>query len=1149
MLRRISIGSKITTLLIFVVLITVFAISFLAFNFSRNSIKERYLENLNIIADLKVNHIETYFDQIRRNSFLVKDMEVIKNSLSAIKQSSAKNNDTIPSFLASRWDRYLLPFKNTYKLNSIIVTNTDGKILYTTDKNNPSHTPGNFFNDPDGNILTEAKKATYLSKAFTVGEKVFMILASPMLDEYNTLSGILLFQIDMDQIYQIVQDNKGLGKTGEILLGKTYNNKILYINPLRHDSDAVMRKGVYLGESNSGYPIQEAVGGRKGAAEDVDYRGINTLATWRYIPIVDWGLVVKIDTDEIYAEANILISRFFTAGTLIVLLSLMIALIFSRFLINPILSLKSTIGLLGQGVLPDKVEKKSDDEIGKMAETLNHLVQALKRTANFAHKIGEGDFDADFKPMSENDTLGTALLSMRDSIQEAEKRDHERNWIVTGVAEIGEILRSNDSLDKLGDEVIAYITNKINAIQGAFYVVNDDDKEDIFIEMKSSFAYNKKKYLNGKFKFAEGLIGQSAIEQDTLLRTEIPDEYVSVTSGILGDQRPKCILVVPLITDEKVFGVLEFAGFTKFDPTHVKFVQEISLIIARTIFNIKVNERTRRLLEESQKMSTELQIQQEILRQNAEEMEATQEELYRTNHRLEDQIEEVNRTQKRMQLLLENASEVITIYEADGIVRYISPSVEKILGYSQNEMIGKSDIAFVHKESVDVVNNMFQSLLNNPFEPITIQYIYKKKDGDEIWIESTGKNLLKDAAIKGILINARDITERKRAEMEQRMRSQMQALSENSPDLITRLNTEGKFFYINPVIELYTGLKPEQLLNKSLADTDLPKPVVERWLQILEEVINKNKKINLELELPSTSGERIVQLNAIPEYGEDSKIESVLMVSHDITERKLIELEIQTKNKKITESINYAKRIQGAILPNNYVISKALPESFILYKAKDVVSGDFPWFMQVGDDIYIAAVDCTGHGVPGALISLIGYFLLNDIVRSRRITDPGQILDLLDEGVTETLRQDQDDSKTKDGMDIAFCKINLIKQEVEYAGAHRPLYIIKENGELEEVKGNKFPIGGGKYKNQTNFTNTKFPVNKGDSIYFCSDGFPDQFGGDDNRKFGPKKLRSLIEENHKLPMQQIHDKFDQEWETWKGEQKQTDDVLLIGIRF
>src|SRR5690606_19061865 len=325
---------------------------------------------------------------------------------------------------------------------------------------------------------------------------------------------------------------------------------------------------------------------------------------------------------------------------------------------------------------------------------------------------------------------------------------------------------------------------------------------------------------------------------------------------------------------------------------------------------------------------------------------------------------------------------------------------------------------------------MFQAVFDNPFESKTIQYEYIRKNGDAVWLEATATNLLSYSSIQGIVVNSRDITERRRAEQEERMRSIMQALSGNSPDLITRLDQEGNFFYINPVIEYYTGQSPAEFLHQNLDQVNLPEELKENWKNILKEVEAKNDKVATEIDFPSSVGDRVMQVNAIPEFDEGEKMESVLVVSHDITERKLIELEIQSKNKKITESINYAKRIQGAILPNNTVIQKFLPDSFILYKAKDVVSGDFPWFVRVNDVIYFAAVDCTGHGVPGALISLIGYFLLNEIVKGRKVTDPGEILDKLDQSVTQTLRQDQDDSKTKDGMDIALCKIDLGNSEV-----------------------------------------------------------------------------------------------------------------------
>jgi serine phosphatase RsbU (regulator of sigma subunit) len=295
-----------------------------------------------------------------------------------------------------------------------------------------------------------------------------------------------------------------------------------------------------------------------------------------------------------------------------------------------------------------------------------------------------------------------------------------------------------------------------------------------------------------------------------------------------------------------------------------------------------------------------------------------------------------------------------------------------------------------------------------------------------------------------------------------------------------------------------------------------------------------------------------MQVNAIPEYNENKEIESILVVSNDITERKEAELEILSVNKKITESINYAKRIQSAIIPDTKILQNALPNSFVYYKPRDVVSGDFPWFVYAPEDglIYVAAVDCTGHGVPGALISLIGYFILNDIVNQHHNFTSGEILDLLDQGVTKTLRQDDSASTTRDGMDIGLCKINLKTQELEYSGAHRPLYFV-QNGEIIEVKGDRFPIGGGQHKKRTGFTTTKLKYNQSDQIYIFSDGLPDQFGGAENSlmKYSPRKLRDVILENQNLNMNEMYNTIDHSFESWKGNHKQTDDVLLLGIKF
>jgi serine phosphatase RsbU (regulator of sigma subunit) len=295
--------------------------------------------------------------------------------------------------------------------------------------------------------------------------------------------------------------------------------------------------------------------------------------------------------------------------------------------------------------------------------------------------------------------------------------------------------------------------------------------------------------------------------------------------------------------------------------------------------------------------------------------------------------------------------------------------------------------------------------------------------------------------------------------------------------------------------------------------------------------------------------ERIMSLDAIPEFNEN-ELETILFIGHDITEAKRIEREIQDKNRKIEDSINYAERIQKSILPDNILIREYLPQSFIYYKPRDIVSGDFPWFFSKDETIYIAVVDCTGHGVPGAMLSFIGYFLLNNIVGIETDLNAGQVLDQLHQLVRFTLKQNRQDADARDGMDIAFCRINLKKKELFFAGAHRPLFLLRK-GELIEYKGDRKAIGGiplGK-KPEEQFTNYEIDIRKGDKVFFFSDGLTDQLGGDEKKKYSPGRVREGILANKDMDMPGYHEFFAMDFEAWKKDNKQIDDVLLIGIEF
>ena len=256
--------------------------------------------------------------------------------------------------------------------------------------------------------------------------------------------------------------------------------------------------------------------------------------------------------------------------------------------------------------------------------------------------------------------------------------------------------------------------------------------------------------------------------------------------------------------------------------------------------------------------------------------------------------------------------------------------------------------------------------------------------------------------------------------------------------------------------------------------------------------------------------------------------------------------ELAQKNKDITSSIQYAKRIQEAILPPQKEIFARFKEAFIIYKPKDIVSGDFYWFAEKGGKSIIATVDCTGHGVPGAFMSMIGHNLLNQIVIEKGILTPAEILNELHHGVQSSLKQGEHNIDTNDGMDIALCAIDIEKNEVQFAGAYRPLFIINEQG-FEKVEPNKFPIGGTQIEFKPFINHTK-KVKKGDTIYIFSDGYADQFGGKDGKKFMVKRFQELLISSQKLSMQEQGEMLDTTIENWKGDFQQVDDILVIGIR-
>ncbi|MCX7985789.1 MAG: GAF domain-containing protein [Bacteroidales bacterium] len=333
-----------------------------------------------------------------------------------------------------------------------------------------------------------------------------------------------------------------------------------------------------------------------------------------------------------------------TLSVLLIFLAIIIAFITIRVQIVPLNYIKRVLKQLGKGVFPNERLKERNDELGEIAAAVNSLVKGLKEISNFSIEIGKGNFNWPFQPLSEEDILGNSLIKMREELRNAvieeEKRkreDEQRNWATQGIAKFSEILRQNNNdLGELSSNIISNLVNYLGANQGGIFI-KEEDRGEVNLQLTACYAYDRKKFLEKEFKPGEGLIGRCYLERQTIFLTDIPKDYIKITSG-MGEATPTCLLIVPLMHNDIVYGVIELASFHVFEPYQIEFVERIASSIASTISIVQINIQTTRLLEQSRRQAEEMLSQDAALRQTIEELKAAQDEAERREAALQKEI-------------------------------------------------------------------------------------------------------------------------------------------------------------------------------------------------------------------------------------------------------------------------------------------------------------------------------------------------------------------------------------------------------------------------------------------------------------------------------------------------------------------------------
>jgi len=363
--------------------------------------------------------------------------------------------------------------------------------------------------------------------------------------------------------------------------------------------------------------------------------------------------------------------------------------IYSRALVLPINSIKKEILLMSEGRIPNEIKYSRSDEIGDMSKALNNLIQGLRKITLFSNEIGKENYESDFTPLSDADELGNSLILMRENLKKASEdagirraENTQRSWASQGLAEFGDLLReSKDDLEELTNKILTRLVRYLDASIGGLFIINDNNKDDTYLELVAFYAYDRRKYIEKRINIGETLVGQCVLENETIFMNDIPGDYIHVTSG-LGSDNPKSLLIVPLKLNEEVYGVVELASFTNFEPYQIEFVEKIGESIASTISSAKININTSRLLQESNEKSERLSKQEEETRRQIEEMQKSmagikkkEDALNRENQDLIDINNlEINKLRER------NVDVRKEIKETNGKYRNILAAVDNSIG-------------------------------------------------------------------------------------------------------------------------------------------------------------------------------------------------------------------------------------------------------------------------------------------------------------------------------------------------------------------------------------------------------------------------------------------------------------------------------------
>jgi PAS domain S-box-containing protein len=607
-----------------------------------------------------------------------------------------------------------------------------------------------------------------------------------------------------------------------------------------------------------------------------------------------------------------------------------------------------------------------------------------------------------------------------------------------------------------------------------------------------------------------------------------------------------------------LFYIIDFMGVQQ--DYSIGFVLRFALSYSIVGFFINILEFSRKtLLKENYKIIDvqndildELRIKYEELTAADEEMKQSNEELKLLNENVDKQNIIIRKSEKRLQNILDSVGEGITITDFDEKFVYANPAAHRIFEVEQGDLIGRSLRDFIDDRQWTRIIIQSQRKRVNHASTYEVNLNLTKNKRKHI-IVSAVSDEESDWSLAATIAVFRDITNRVYKEKRiVELKKQLEILLDNLPAHVYYKDDKLRYIQANQSFADLFSINKSELIGKK--DVDFASNnVSEEYENLDKQIISTKKPINNyeRLNTNPSGNEYWSSTSKIPYFDDEGNIKGIIGIVSDITERKRYQLkilkqkeEIEAAHKDITDSINYAKTIQDALLPKNGIFLEMFKENFVLYRPKEKVSGDFYYYNKIDDLAIFAVADCTGHGVPGGFLTMLGVTNLHDILKRKNYDSPSDVLNLLRLKFKEIFSVYGD--KNNNGLDIALCFYNIKSKELQYSGAYSPLFIIRNN-ELIKFKAVPNPIGY--FIAEKDFKTDKIKLQKNDVLYLFSDGYQDQFGGENLTKYSTRKYKELLMKIHKLPMKNQKQELELELDNWKGSCDQIDDITVMGIKF